>query len=450
IPVEKKAGDRVFAGTPNQRGSLRFRAEKVGGDTLLATIVRRVEEAQGSKAPVQRLVDRVAAVFVPVVLGIAVLTFLTWWLFGGTEALSQGLLAAVTVLVIACPCALGLATPTALMVGVGRGAEAGILIKDAESLETAHRVDTVVLDKTGTLTEGHPAVTALEWQPGVDAAQLAPVLLALEQASEHPLAEAIARHLREQGVKPVRLTGFESLTGLGVRGSFDGKTYFVGKDNYPRQGLKSSQGLEHDGEILVGFSNETDLLARIALADPLKSTSAEAVKRLRNAGIEVHLLTGDQAPTARRVAELGGIDHVKAGVLPQEKADFVKALQAEGKTVAMVGDGINDAQALSLANLSVAMGHGSDVAMDVAKMTLLSSDLLALPRALRLSRRTVATIRQNLFWAFVYNVVGIPLAAGVLYPINGFLLNPMLAGAAMALSSVSVVLNSLRLRRGTL
>lgn len=449
VPVEKSDGLTVFAGTLNQKGSFRFRAEKVGGQTVLAQIIRAVQEAQGSKAPVQKLVDKVAGIFVPVVIGVALLTFAAWMVSGGENALTHALLTSVTVLVIACPCALGLATPTAIMVGVGKGAENNILIKDAESLELGYRVDAVVLDKTGTITQGSPTVTDVFWD-GPQSRQ--PVLLALERQSEHPLAEAVARHFA--GAPVAELAGFDSLTGRGVSGQFEGKTYVVGNRKLlAERGIEVPPQVEgHAGrwqagaKTVVFFADEKQVLAALAIADPVKATSRAAVAALQKRGIAVFMLTGDNPQTAAAVASQVGVTDYRAEVLPADKAAFVKDLQARGQVVAMVGDGINDSQALAQADVSVAMGHGSDIAMDVAKMTLITSDLGLLPKALRLSRRTVQTIRQNLFWAFIYNLIGIPIAAGVLYPLNGFLLNPMLAGAAMALSSVSVVTNSLRLR----
>mgnify|MGYP002777708627 CR=1 FL=1 len=453
VPVEKEEGAAVFAGTLNQKGSFRFVAEKVGGQTVLAQIIRAVQEAQGSKAPVQKLVDKVAGIFVPVVIGIALLTFAAWLLFSGENALTHALLTSVTVLVIACPCALGLATPTAIMVGVGKGAENNILIKDAESLELGYRVSAVVLDKTGTITQGKPTVTNLHWETP-DAQALQPVLLALEAQSEHPLAEAVVRFLKKESTSVAPVEGFESLTGRGVTARWQGQSYVVGNQKLlaergielPTQARGEAERWQTEAKTVVFFANEKQVLAVLAIADPVKATSKAAVEALQRRGVEVYMLTGDNPQTASAVAGQVGIRHFRAEVLPAGKAAFVQELQGKGKVVAMVGDGINDSQALAQADVSVAMGHGSDIAMDVAKMTLITSDLGLLPRALRLSRRTVRTIRQNLFWAFIYNLIGIPIAAGLLYPVNGFLLNPMLAGAAMALSSVSVVTNSLRLR----
>jgi Cu2+-exporting ATPase len=454
VPVEKKADQKVFAGTINQKGSFRFRAEKVDADTVLAQIIRMVQDAQGSKAPVQKLVDRIAGIFVPVVISIAVLTFAVWMIFGQENAFAQALLTSVTVLVIACPCALGLATPTAIMVGVGKGADNQILIKDAESLELAHKVNAVVLDKTGTITAGKPAVTNLEWQQTADVTQLSLILYALENQSEHPLAEAVVEHLNGLMVKSQTLETFESLTGRGVSGRYEGVNYVVGNRRLlDERGISISSTIEkrvnqwqEEAQTVVYFADEKTVLAIIAIADQIKETSKTAIQTLKNRGIEVYMLTGDNPQTAGAVAKAVGLTDFRAEVMPSDKAAFVKELQSRGKVVAMVGDGINDSQALAQADVSIAMGKGSDIAMDVARMTLITSDLGSIPKALELSRKTVQVIRQNLFWAFIYNLIGIPIAAGMLFPVNGFLLNPMIAGAAMALSSVSVVSNSLRLR----
>lgn len=454
IAVFKNIGAPVFAGTINQKGSFTFKAEKVGGETLLAQIIQQVQEAQGSKAPVQKLVDQIAGIFVPVVLFIAVCTLGAWLLFGGDYKLSQGLMAMVTVLVIACPCALGLATPTAIMVGIGKGAEQGILIKDAEALELGYKVDTIVLDKTGTLTAGHPQVTGLQWQQNqaAETATLMGILLSMEQQSEHPLASAIVTHVKSQQLTPQVITNFKSLTGKGVTAEFEGKTYFVGSAqilpsqlSIPPELLAAGDTFQQQASTVIYFGHTTQLLAVMAVADQLKPGSKEAVSALQKQGLTVYMLTGDNPYTAAAIAKEAGIVHYKANVLPADKAVFIKELQQQGKRVAMIGDGINDSEALATADLSIAMGKGADIAMDVAKITLISSDLRQIPKALQLSRATVKTIRQNLFWAFIYNLIGIPLAAGILYPLNGFLLNPMIAGAAMALSSVSVVSNSLRL-----
>jgi len=450
VAVLKQAGDKVFAGTVNQKGSFRFRASKVGAETLLAQIIRTVQDAQGSKAPVQKLVDKIAAVFVPVVMSIALLAFVLWLVLGGENGFTQGLLAMVTVLVIACPCALGLATPTAIMVGVGKGAENGILIKDAQSLELAKKIDAVVLDKTGTITQGKPLVTNMKWN--TDESEQKSILLSIEKQSEHPLAEALVSKLN--GEETVRVQNFESITGKGAKADYQGHTYWVGnqalmaENNIVMDETLAEEAVpwSRESKTVIWFANNEMVLAAFALADPIKSTSKEAISKLKHMGIAVYMLTGDNFTTAQAIAREAGITGFEAEVLPIQKAEFVKRLQAQGKTVAMVGDGINDSTALAQADVSIAMGHGSDIAMDVAAMTIISSDLNKIPQAIRLSKQTVKTIRQNLFWAFIYNVIGIPLAAGVLYPFTGFLLNPMIAGAAMALSSVSVVSNSLRLR----
>ena len=450
IPILKKGSEKVFAGTINQKGSFQFKAVKVGKETMLAQIIKTVQDAQGSKAPVQKLVDKIAGIFVPVVIGIAILTFMLWFVLGGDNGVVHGLLAAVTVLVIACPCALGLATPTAIMVGVGKGAENGILIKDAESLELAKKVDVIVLDKTGTITEGRPEVTGFQWLNNDDAASN--VLLSIEKQSEHPLAEAVVKYL--DGISALTLSGFETITGKGAKAGHDNDTYYVGnKKLLAENSIIIDDQLQIQAEkwanqskTVIWFSNSRQALAVIAISDNIKEKSAQAIQEMQAMDIDLYMLTGDNEATAKAIAEQTGIRHYKAEFLPQHKADFIKELQRQGKTVAMVGDGINDSTALATADVSIAMGKGSDIAMDVAKMTIISSDLTKIPQAIRLSKQTVATIKQNLFWAFVYNLIGIPIAAGILYPINGFLLNPMIAGAAMALSSISVVSNSLRLK----
>ena len=454
IPVEKKKDDKVLAGTINQRGSFIIRASQVGAETVLARIIRMVQEAQGSKAPVQRIVDRVTNVFVPVVLGIAVVTFVLWMVIGGPDYFSHAMLSAVSVLVIACPCALGLATPTALMVGIGRAASQHILIKDAVALEQMRKVNIVVLDKTGTLTEGRPTVSGWLWARAEEE-HYVDVLLAAELKSEHPLAGAIVSALQDQQkVTPAKLDSFESITGKGVQVSYEGKQYWVGSHKLLKDFNAHVTDVmatmlvqyESDGNGIIYFGCANELLAIIAVSDQIKSTSAEAVKELKRQGIDICMLTGDGQRTALAVAGKLGIDRFVADALPDDKEDFIRELQMQGKVVAMVGDGINDSQALALANVSVAMGKGTDIAMDVAMVTLMTSDLLLLPRAIELSRQTVKLIHQNLFWAFIYNLIGIPIAAGILFPWNGLLLNPMLASAAMAFSSVSVVLNSLSLR----
>ncbi|MDL2230431.1 heavy metal translocating P-type ATPase [Alistipes sp. OttesenSCG-928-L06] len=451
VPVHKTAGAQVFAGTINQKGSFRFRATKVGAQTLLAQIIRLVQDAQGSKAPVQKLADRIASVFVPVIIGIALLSFVLWIVLAPENGVTHGILALVTVLIIACPCALGLATPTAIMVGIGKGAENGILIKDAESLETARTIDTVVLDKTGTLTEGRPVVTdlfRLAGNPDTDA-----VFYSLEKLSEHPLASAVTDYFGN--VAGVSVTDFESLTGRGVKGVADGKTYYAGNRKLLEENHiaideslhRRAVRLQDESKTVIWLADAEKALAVAGITDRIKESSVEAVRQLHASGIDVYMLTGDNEATAQRVAAQAGIAHFRAEVLPHDKAAFVRQLQTEGRKVAMVGDGINDSAALAQADLSIAMGRGSDIAMDVAQITIISSDLLKIPDAIRLSKATVRTIRQNLFWAFIYNLIGVPVAAGILFPFNGFLLNPMIAGAAMALSSVSVVTNSLRLKR---
>jgi len=452
IHVEKKVGEKVYAGTINQKGSFRFRAQKVGKDTLLAQIIKTVDEAQGSKAPVQGLVDKIAGIFVPVVIGIALLSFAIWILFGGETGFVYGLMAMVTVLVIACPCALGLATPTAIMVGIGKGAEEGILIKDAESLEAAKDIDVVVLDKTGTITEGKPVVSNMTWS--LDATPLQrDILYSIEYRSEHPLADAITDALKENSTLLEDVT-VQQVSGKGIEGIHEGKRYYVGnldylasKDVVVPADLKQQVYLELDAAHTVSvFADEQIALGVVGITDRMKPTSKAAISQLRSIGIDVAIYTGDNEKVAAALAGELGITHFKGGVLPEEKAELVKALQQQGKKVAMVGDGINDSGALAQADVSIAMGAGSDIAMDVAKMTIISSDLNKISKAIRLSQFTVRTIRQNLFWAFIYNMIGIPIAAGLLYPFTGFLLNPMIAGAAMALSSVSVVTNSLRLK----
>ncbi len=455
IPVEKEKGGRVFAGTINQKGSFVFVAQKVGGETILAQIIKMVQQAQGSKPPVQKLVDKIAGIFVPVVMAISVLTFIIWMIFGGDDAVTQALLAMVSVLVIACPCALGLATPTAIMVGMGKGAENGILIKDAESLELAHKVNAIVLDKTGTITEGKPAVTDIVWNVNEsNKSEFEQILYAIESQSEHPLAEAVTASLKPNSDQRIITDKFESITGKGVVTNYGAHVYLVGNQKLlndyqviiPEASTAQIEAWQNEGKTVICFARDTELLAVIAIADKIKKTSAKAITELQNQGIEVYMLTGDNVQTAKAVAQKVGLKNFKAKVMPSDKADFIKELQNKGKVVAMVGDGINDSHALAQSDVSIAMGKGSDIAMDVAKMTIISSDLQLISKAIRLSKLTVNTIYQNLFWAFIYNIIGIPVAAGILFPIWGFMLNPMIAGAAMALSSVSVVSNSLRLK----
>lgn len=481
VAVEKHPGDNVLSGTINQHGSLTIKALQVGSGTVLAHIVRMVREAQGSKAPVQKLVDKVSAVFVPVVVVVSVISFILWMIIGGSTYFSLALLASVSVLVIACPCALGLATPTALMVGIGKAAQNHILIKDAYALENMGKVNCIVLDKTGTLTQGKPRVGTIIWTKDPSETELS-VFLSGEMKSEHPLADAVVQHLKEKGISPVGLDNFESIPGKGIQFSYAGQKYRAGNLNFVRAAapaaatsaaasaatsaatsagisagsggplsleslLQKASDWQSEGKGVVYFGDQAGILAVAALKDPVKDTTPRALELLGKMKIQVHMLTGDSASTAASVASELDIEHVVSGVLPQEKEAYIQKLQAEGKFVAMVGDGINDSQALARADVSIAMGKGTDIAMDVAMVTLTTSDLMLLPKAIELSRRTVRIIRQNLFWAFVYNTLGIPIAAGVLFPVTGLLLNPMWASAAMAFSSISVVLNSLRLRR---
>ena len=451
IAVRKQKDSKVYAGTINQKGAFRFVADKIGQDTLLAQIIRMVQDAQGSKAPVQKLVDKIASVFVPTIIIIALIAFVAWNLLATDNGFTHGLLAMVTVLIIACPCALGLATPTAIMVGIGKGAENGILIKNAESLEVAKKVNAVVLDKTGTLTEGHPQVSDAAWLD--DDAKWKNILYSLEKMSEHPLAEASVRFMQNASAFEVKRFGV--LEGRGVEGYIDDRKYYAGNlILLEEKGIaidpilrSKAEKWTKEAKTVIALADENKALGVLAITDKLKPTSVQAIEALHKQGIEVWMLTGDQPEAAREVARQVGIAHFKAGVLPQEKASFIQELQAQGKKVAMVGDGINDSAALAQADLSIAMGQGSDIAMDTAMVTILSSDLVKISETIHLSQLTVRTIRQNLFWAFIYNLIGVPIAAGVLYPINGFLLNPMIGGAAMAFSSVSVVTNSLRLRR---
>ena len=448
IPVEKKQNDTVFTGTINQKGSFRFVAEKIGSDTLLSQIIKMVQEAQGSKAPVQKIVDKIAGIFVPIVIGISIITFIAWMSLGSTAAFTHALLTSVTVLVIACPCALGLATPTAIMVGIGKGAEMGILIKDAESLETGYKVNTVVLDKTGTITEGHPDVTDIMWAKDTETDTLTQILYTIEASSEHPLAEALVRYFKQYNIVKADIKSFESITGMGVSALSNGKKYYVGSGKMIAQHAvnidsnlqKLAAHWQEAAKTVIWFWDETNALAVVAIADTVKKSSAAAIKRLHTLGIEVYMLTGDNKQTAKAIADQVGILHYTAETLPSDKAAFVKALQTQGKIVAMVGDGINDAPSLVAADVGLAVSTGADVAMEAAGITLMRGDPRLVADALDVSRRTYSKIRQGLFWAFLYNTLGIPLAAlGQL--------SPVIAGAAMAFSSVSVVLNALTLRR---
>lgn len=450
VPLHKQSGEKVFAGTINQKGTFQFIADKICSDTMLAQIIRMVQDAQGSKAPVQKLVDRIARFFVPAIISISIIAFVAWIFLAPTNGFTNGLLAMVTVLIIACPCALGLATPTAIMVGIGKGAEKGILIKDAQSLEIAQKIDTIILDKTGTITAGHPIVVESLWENGFEHTRK--ILYSLEKLSEHPLSDAVVKTLQNE--KEISIDKFENVPGKGVKGMVGSQTYYVGNlsllnDNHitiASHLQELANKWTQKAKTLVWFADSTQAIAAIALTDEIKQTSAEAISQLQKMGVEVYMLTGDNAISAQAISRKVGINHYKAGVLPNEKAQFIKELQANGKTVGMVGDGINDSAALAQADLSIAMGQGSDIAVDTAMATILSSDLLKIPETIRLSQLTIKTIYQNLFWAFIYNLIGIPIAAGIFYSVNGFLLNPMWASAAMAFSSVSVVLNSLRLK----
>lgn len=458
IPLLKTKGNPVFAGTINQKGALRILATKVGNETLLSQIIKQVEQAQSSKPNIQKLADKVAGIFVPIVISIAVLTSGIWYVFGPEPHFTYALLTLITVLIIACPCALGLATPTALMVGIGKGAEQGILIKDAQSLETAYKLDTLVLDKTGTLTEGKPKVTDVIWLEDINQEQLKSVLLALESQSEHPIAEAIVQHLKKENTSIIQTQSFKSITGMGAKADCNGVQYIVGnkalllgnKINISTDLIQKAEALKLEAKTLVYFSEDSKVVAIIAVADKIKEGSVAAIQQIKRMGLAIYMLTGDNEHTAKVIADKVGITHFKANVMPSDKGNFIAALQAEGKVVAMAGDGINDSEALALADVGIAMGSGTDIAMESASITLMHSDLQQIAKAIKLSKATMQTIRQNLFWAFIYNLIAIPIAAGVLYPFSGFLLNPMIAGAAMSLSSISVLSNSLRLKKRSL
>ena len=450
VPAEKQENDLVFAGTVNQFGSFRFRVQKTGKATLLSQIIRMVSEAQGSKAPIQKLVDKIAAIFVPTVLAIAILSTVVWTISGTENAYSHGLLAFITVLIIACPCALGLATPTAIMVGIGKGAETGMLIKDAENLESLKNIDVVVLDKTGTITEGKPSVTGIKWS-ATATQESKNILFSIEHTSGHPLAQAICSFLDD--AQPIDGILSETEAGFGVRAKHQNQTYQVGSKKL-FEGLVLDEELkvwsdtqENEGQSIVWFGSEKEVLAVVALSDRIKDSSVQAIAQLQASGVEVIMATGDHEKAAEAIARQAGIKEYVARTLPEDKLRLIQKLQREGKTVAMVGDGINDSAALAQANIGFAMGKGSDIAMEAASTTIVSGDLRKINAAIHLSQNTVKVIRQNLFFAFIYNVLAIPIAAGVLYPTFGFQLNPMIAGLAMALSSVSVVSNSLRLKR---
>ncbi len=456
LPIEKFAGERVMGGTLNQHGSLQYQATSLGAGSTLSQIVRLLRDAQGSRAPIQRIADRISAIFVPTVLGIAIVTFFVWRFFAHDAGVMQAFAAAVTVLVIACPCAMGLAVPTAVMVATGRGAAFGILIKGGEALQRMETIDTVVLDKTGTITAGRPQVTdvllALPDEAGEE--QVVRLAAALERASEHPLAEAVVRYARERGLELAQPETFESLTGLGVVGIINGDVTLVGNPALMAKYSVATEALQAaaaefagTGKTPLWIAINGALAGVIAVADTVKPTSVEAIRQMHAEGLRVVVLTGDNERTANAIARMVGVDEVIAGVLPAGKVDAVKRLQAERRVVAMVGDGVNDAPALAQADVGLTMANGADIAMEAGDVTLMRNDLTGVAMAIALSRGTMRVMRQNLFWAFIYNVIGIPLAAGVLYPVFGLLLSPVIASAAMALSSFSVVMNSLRLRR---
>jgi Cu+-exporting ATPase len=453
VPIEKHAGDKVTGGTLNGTGSFLMRAERVGAETLLAQIVHMVAEAQRTRAPIQNLADAVSSYFVPAVVGVAVVAFAVWAIYGPPPAMSFALVSAVSVLIIACPCALGLATPMSIMVGTGRGAQAGVLIRNAQALERMEKIDTLVVDKTGTLTEGKPGLTSVVPAPGFSEGQVLRLAAGLETGSEHPLAAAILRGAKERGIEAPAIADFNAVTGKGVEGSLDGRRVALGNLRYaeslasvPPELRDKADALRRNGETVIFLVDGSQVAGMIGVADPIKASTPEALRALAAEGIRVVMLTGDNEITARAVAQKLGIAEVRADVLPQEKGAVVKALRAQGRAVAMAGDGVNDAPALAEAEVGIAMGTGADVAIQSAGITLVKGDLRGIVRARHLSRATMRNIRENLFLAFIYNSLGVPIAAGILYPWTGLLLNPMIAAAAMSLSSVSVVVNALRLR----
>ncbi len=458
MPVGKKEGDKVIGATVNQTGSFVMRAEKIGSETLLSQIVQMVAEAQRSRAPIQKLADSVAGWFVPIVIAISIITFIVWSIFGPVPAMTYALVNAVSVLIIACPCALGLATPMSIMVGVGRAAQIGILVKNAEAIEITEKVTHLVTDKTGTLTAGKPRITDTKAESGIEPTQLLQLAASIEQSSEHPLARAIVDEGKGKGLELLPVENFESTTAGGVTGNVDGKTVRVGKRAFleengitiPSDLLKDAEAWQENARTVVWVAFDKDVAGILAIADPIKESSAEAIKALHALGLKVIMCTGDNRKTAEAVARELGIDEVHAEVMPQDKIDIIRKLKAEGAVVAMAGDGINDAPALAEANVGIAMGTGTDVAIESAGITLVKGDLLGITKAIHISRATMRNIRQNLFFAFIYNALGVPIAAGVLYPFTGILLSPMIAGAAMSVSSLSVILNALRLRKVSL
>ena len=454
IPVEKTAGDEVVGATINKTGSFKFKATKIGKDTMLAQIIKMVEEAQGSKPPIARLVDVIASYFVPAVIGIAAITFFIWYFFGPVPALTYAVLNFVAVMIIACPCALGLATPTSIMVGTGKGAEHGVLIRGGEALETAHKLNAIVLDKTGTITKGEPAVTDILTVEGYGTEEILGLAASAEKSSEHPLGEAILKKAREDDLDLADANDFKAIPGHGIEATIEGKKVLLGNTKLMNDRDIGLEYLEHQAEVLSGEGKtpmwvavDGKIAGIIAVADTLKENSKTAVTALRNLGLEVIMLTGDNKRTADAIANQIGIDRTLAEVLPEGKTSEIKKLQVENKKVAMVGDGINDAPALAQADVGLAIGTGTDVAMESSDITLISGDLTGVITAIALSKATIRNIKQNLFWAFAYNTILIPVAAGVLFPFFGILLNPIFAAAAMALSSVTVVFNALRLRR---
>jgi len=453
IPVEKQKGDKVVGATVNGTGSFLMQAEKVGTGTLLSHIVQMVSDAQRSRAPIQKLADQVSGYFVPIVIGVALITFAVWALMGPSPRMAFALVNAVAVLIVACPCALGLATPMSIMVATGKGATAGVLFKNAEAIEALRKVNTLLVDKTGTLTEGKPKLLTVAVADGWKEENLLRLAASLENGSEHPLAEAIVNGAREKGITPADVQKFNSMTGKGVSGEVDGRPVALGNaklldDLKVEAGIfkDKAESLRLEGQTVMFVVVEDKIAGLIGVADPIKATTAEAIASLQKMGLKVLMVTGDSQTTADAVAKTLNLNGVVAGVLPEGKVEAVKKLQAEGRVVAMAGDGVNDAPALALAQVGIAMGTGTDVAMQSAGVTLVKGDLTGIVRAVHLSRQTMANIRQNLFFAFVYNALGIPIAAGILYPFFGILLSPVLAGAAMSFSSVSVILNSLRIK----
>ncbi|MEZ4908812.1 MAG: copper-translocating P-type ATPase [Saprospiraceae bacterium] len=454
LPVEKQIDSQIFAGTINKNGVIKYRATKVGNDTLIAQMIKIVKEAQGSKAPIQKIADKVASIFVPTIFIISILTFIIWMIFAKENAFSHALVTSITVLVIACPCALGLATPTAIMIGIGRGASNNILIKDAESLQLLDKTDAIVFDKTGTITEGKPIVNEIIWFIDDNKDFYQTILYNLENNSQHPLSKATVAKLYNPKAKKLELSNIKYNEGKGIEGIYNSNKYITGNNKILFENgimlnsevIAETKKISEKGSTFIYFAENRKILAVVSFSDKVKSGTKKCLENLKQNNIDIYMLTGDNEKNAKKIAEETGIINYKANMLPTEKSDYIKELQSKGKIVAMVGDGINDSQALALADVSIAMGKGSDIAIDVAKITLTSSDLNLIPKAINLSKNTMKIIKQNLFWAFIYNIIGIPIAAGILYPTFGFLLNPMIAAAAMALSSVSVVSNSLRLK----